>query len=191
MNLGRRLDRLVQAALAPGAVSYLSARLGEIAGAINGPVLDVGCGYASPLQAAGIAAIGLDIDAPRAAAYGRRAPAVVADATALPFADASFAAAFSFGLLHHLADVEARRAIVDMRRVTRVAGLIVIFDGVRPGKTSRPLAAAIRALDPGGHMRAEAEFLALFDGIPRWRHERVTYAATGLEGLWCIRPPTG
>jgi SAM-dependent methyltransferase len=162
----------------------------NLAGIIRGPILDVGCGFASPLRLAGIAAIGLDIDERRVRAHA--APAVVGGAARLPFTDASFAAAFSFGLLHHLADADARSAIDEMLRVVRRDGLIAIFDGVLPQKAwRRPIAAAIRAADRGHHMRTQAELLRLFDGASPWHYERVTYAATGLEGLWCVRGAGG
>jgi SAM-dependent methyltransferase len=145
------------------------------------PILDVGCGSMSPLAA--LRPIGVDIA--QARARSRRPPVIVADAAALPFADATFAAVFSFGLLHELQDDAARRVIGEMMRVGRFDGRVAIFDGVRPDEGSRPLAALIRRLD-GPHTRTERELRRLFDGRPTWHFERVTYAATGLEGMWCV-----
>jgi hypothetical protein len=94
-------------------------------------------------------------------------------------------ALFSFGLPHELPDEAARRAIGEMMRVGRFEGHVAIFDGVRPDEGSRPLAALIRRLD-GPHTRTERELRRLFDGRPTWHFVRVTYAVTGLEGLWCV-----
>src|ERR1700730_5619998 len=186
LNFARLAHGVAQALLAPGAATHISARVQNLAGIIRGPVLDVGCGFASPLPLAGIAAIGLDIDERRVRAHA--APAIVGGAARLPFADASFAAVFSFGLLHHLADAEARSAIDEMLRVARRDGLIAIFDGVLPQKAwRRPLAAAIRAADRGHHMRTEAQLLGLFAGGSGWHSERVTYAGPGIEALWCVQ----
>jgi len=187
-----RLDRVVQATLAPGAVAALSARARAIVAAAEGPVLDVGCGFSSPLLHAGIRPVGVDIDPARAGAHGRNAPAVVADAARLPFVDGAFAAAVSIGLLHHLTDRAARRAILEMMRVVRPGGPVAVFDGVLPAAPARrPLARLIRALDHGRNMRDEGELRALFDGIPGWHYQRMTYAMTGLEGVWCICRATG
>ncbi len=185
-------DRLVQAILAPGAVAVLSAQARGILAATEGPVLDVGGGYNSPLLRAGIRPVGVDIDPARARVHGHSAAAVAADAALLPFVDGAFAAAVSIGLLHHLTDQAARRAILEMMRVVRPGGPVAVFDGVLPAaRWRRPLASLIRALDHGRHMRGEPQLRALFDGIPGWHYQRMTYAMTGLEGVWCIRPTTG
>jgi len=192
MTWTARADRLVQTILAPGAAAHIEARARDLLSPALGLILDVGCGFASPLVRLAVPHIGVDIDFARIKAADRCGGVVVADAVALPFADSTFAATVSIGLLHHLADAAARRAVGEMMRVVQPDGPVVILDGVRPAAArQRPLAAAIRALDRGRHMRDEGALLALFDGIPGWRHERVTYAATGLEGVWCIRPPAG
>jgi SAM-dependent methyltransferase len=188
----QRLDAIVQLALAPGAGANLSAQAGTLLDTTpqDGAILDAGCGFASPLARAGFRLVGVDIDVRRARAHARSA--TVADARALPFANATFAAAFSFGLLHHLDDGGARQAIAEMIRVVRPGGLIAIFDGVVPDAAwRRPIAALIRALDFGRHMRSDAELRALFGGGPAWQYQRVTYAGTGLEGVWCVRGSRG
>ena len=91
---------------------------------------------------------------------------------------------FSFGLLHELADEAARRAVGEMMRVGRYDGRVVVFDGVQPEPGTRSLASIVGKLH--GPMRTERELRRLFDGRPTWHFQRVTYAATGLEGLWCV-----
>ncbi len=188
MELRERIDRLSQQVLAPGAAAYLGKRLSRRLAALGSPpVLDVGCGYGSPLPDPHRRMIGIDRDEQRARARASHAATAVADAAALPFADGHFAASISIGLLHHLDNDAARRAIGEMMRVVRPGGRVVIFDAVLPASARRrPLAAMIRALDRGNAMRTEAELRGLFRGISDWRFKRVTYAATGLEGLWCV-----
>jgi SAM-dependent methyltransferase len=152
----------------------------------DAPILDAGCGFSSPLALIGRQPVGIDRSEHRL--RERDAPGVAADAALLPFTDGAFAAAFSFGLLHHLGHEAARRAIGEMRRVVGDRGPVAIFDGVTPERRrERPAAALIRALDRGRHMRSEALLRALFDERQGWTFARVTYAATGLEVLWCIR----
>ena len=126
--------------------------------------------------------VGVDIAMDRVRAFGPAA--VVASATALPFADGSFDTVWSSGLLHHLPDEAARAAVREMRRVTRAEGLTIIFDGVLPHHGwTRPIAWLIRRLDRGSWMRREEAFEALFDSPADWRRERFTYSYTGLEGV--------
>jgi SAM-dependent methyltransferase len=190
VSLGRGFDTAVAAVLAPGAVAGFSRRTRDLVRGlpVSECVLDIGCGYNSPLAAAGFHPVLVDIDPKRVRICARTGLGLVADAGALPLASASAAAVFSFGLLHHLTDSQARRAIAEMSRVVRPGGLIAILDGVHcESAWRRPLAAAIRALDRGHHMRHEAALTALFDGAAGWHYERVTYSLTGLEGVWCIR----
>jgi len=182
------LHELSQTVLAPGARTHVRERLGRLIGGDATPdsilALDVGCGYFSPLAAFGCEVTGLDIDAGRIRHFGPRG--IVGSATSLSFADGHFDIVLSIGLLHHLDDADARRAIGEMRRVARLGGQIVIFDAVLPETAwRRPLAAAIRTLDFGAHMRGQAALRMLFDASD-WRCERVTYAATGLEGVWFL-----
>ena len=193
--LARLLHGWTQSILALGAPEYLSARLSDWAKSLGSddPVLDLGCGYASPLKEANIWAVGVDIDFQRLRNHATGL-AVLADAASLPFRNGSFAAAFSFGLLHHLDEGSARRAIGEALRVVRAGGLIVLFDGIMPESWRKPVPKLIRALDGGNYMRDERALVALFDGLSGWSFERVTYAATGLEGVWCVysvRQPEG
>jgi SAM-dependent methyltransferase len=97
-------------------------------------VLDVGCGpgsitlglaeVASPGRVVGVDLSADQFDATRAVAEARGLSVVfeTASAHALPFADASFDAAFSHALLEHLSDPVA--ALGEMRRVIRGGGCV-------------------------------------------------------------------
>ena len=102
-------------------------------------VLDVACGTGrlALLAAARVGADGgvVGVDASermlaRARSGGSAASFEVADALALPFADASFdAATIGFGL-RNLADY--RRGLAEMRRVVRPGGRVVVLEIARP-----------------------------------------------------------
>src|SRR5690606_4791767 len=140
-------------------------------------VLDVACGPASYLEAAGLAPVGVDVMESYLREYAARGRhAVRAGADVLPFADASFDGVWTFALLHHLPDAMARQTIAEMRRVCRPGGVVVIVDGVYPERAWRhPFAQAVRAADRGEHMRSAAD---LIDLLPPgdWRHERFSVA---------------
>ena len=89
------------------------------------PVLDVGCG--TGLDALALSATG--VDRSRAMcdrARSRGADVAVADATMLPFAEASFAGVRADRVFQHLEDPEA--GLAELVRVTRPGGRVVIAD---------------------------------------------------------------
>jgi len=95
-------------------------------------VLDVGCGHgrhARPLALTGQSVVGIDVSR-KLLSIGKKATSssqdfrsiewVGADATALPFPDATFDAALSIAVLHHLPSRADRLlAVTEMRRVLR------------------------------------------------------------------------
>lgn len=101
----------------------------------GGLVLDVGCGHgrhARPLALTGHRVVGIDVSR-RLLAIGKKATSAArefrviawigADATALPFPDATFDAALCIAVLHHLSSRDERiRALSEMRRVLRPGG---------------------------------------------------------------------
>jgi SAM-dependent methyltransferase len=137
-----------------------------------GTVLDVGCGPCSLLGAK----YGLDLSF----SYASHFPgiAVVGSATSLPYRDNAFDAVVSFGLLHHLDECDAQRALSEMHRVASV--WVLVTDPVLPHALSNPLAWIVRKLDRGGHVRSEMRLRALFHG---WTIHRFRYTVTGLEGV--------
>jgi SAM-dependent methyltransferase len=96
------------------------------------PVLDVGCGegeLARHLPAG--AWVGLDNSAEMLARAP--APTVQAEATALPFAEASFGSVALLYVLYHLPD--PARALAEAHRVLRPGGLVVV---AAPSRTDSP-----------------------------------------------------
>lgn len=132
--------------------------------------------------------MGLDRSLSSAAAFRRRGGvAVTASADALPFRDHRFDLVYSFGLLHHLDEETARRAVSEMIRVTSPEGETIVVDSVWPERAwRRPVAWALRRLDRGGWVRSQAGVEALLPDRAEWSCERFTYAWTGLEGVWCV-----
>ena len=185
------LYRFVGHVAAPGATRRMRAVLEQWRELHPPPgrCLDVGCGTDSWLRLLDIRPLGVDLDARRVAAFARRhGRAVQAPATALPFADGTFDSVWSFGLLHHLPDHEARLAVAEMRRVTRAGGCTVVFDAVLPRVAwHRPVASVLRRLDRGHWMRTQESLEAVLAPFGDWERKRLTYALTGLEGLLCTQ----
>lgn len=151
-------------------------------------MLDVGCGPFSLLWRLALKPVGVDRSTARIRAYRSGGLGCVGSAAALPFAAGTFDAVASLGMLHHLGDDEAARALAEMRRVTKPGGPVVVFDAVLPEPAwRRPLAWAIRQADRGGFMRGEAALCELLSVAGTWHVDRFTYAATGLEGVVCVQ----
>jgi SAM-dependent methyltransferase len=98
----------------------------------RGPVLEVGVGtglLAMPLHATGANVHGLDLSAPMVGKLVEKAggsvpfPIVLADATAMPFADGSFGAAYLRWVLHLIPDW--RGVLSEIVRVVRANGVFV------------------------------------------------------------------
>lgn len=116
--------------LSPEGVARTTATL---AGALgdDGPILEIGVGtgqVALPLREAGRAIVGIDLSRPmldvlRAKDAARRVPVVEGDATALPFRDDAFTAAYLRWVLHLIADWTA--AVAEVARVVRAGGRFV------------------------------------------------------------------
>ena len=109
----------------------LHTRLGDALAGVRGRVLDAGCGTGGLLASLrgrpGLELVGLEYNAaaaPRAAAKSA-AMIVRGSINALPFADASFAAAVSADVLCHAA-VTPPTALAELRRVLRPGGLLVL-----------------------------------------------------------------
>ncbi len=111
-----------------------------------GPVLEIGCGegrFTRVLRAVGYDASGIDVAAELVRAAERADPRgryLVADAAALPFADASFDLVVAFMSLHHVDELE--RAVVEVARVLTPAGRFCFA-------IPHPLSTAGRLVEPG------------------------------------------
>ncbi len=91
-------------------------------------VADIGCGpgnYFGRLSARGARAVGTDLSLGMAAeARAAGFPAVVADAQALPFGDASFDRVMCNHVLYHVRDIPA--ALLELRRIARHGGRVLL-----------------------------------------------------------------
>lgn len=149
--------------------------------------LDVGCGPRSRIaDTLPGTLVGIDCAMDRLRETRRDGVLCIgASATALPFAAGSFDGVVCFGLLHHLDKVDADCALAEMRRVTRPGGTLLLHDNVEPlSAVRRPLAALLRALDHGRHIREEVSLRQLLDGHGFSVGPRMTYSWTGLEACW-------
>lgn len=184
--------RLVQRVLAPGGTRTIETCLrAALAPALHdsAPWLDVGAGSRSRLDTLGRRPVVVDISLDHArAAHAKGALAVVASVEALPFADARFGVTACVGLLHHLPDHVADTGLRELVRVTTPNGRVVVFDAVLPDRPwRRPVASLIRALDRGQWMRRQPALTSLLRADEGWSVERLTYAGTGLEGVFATR----
>jgi len=95
----------------------------------GGRTLDVGCGvgmYTAAFRQEAGRAYGIEVEMERAReAAGRASGVAQAVGERLPFADGAFDVVFSHEVLEHTDD--DRRSAVEMARVTRTGGRIVIF----------------------------------------------------------------
>jgi len=108
----------------------LLALLGKTAARPSTLVLDAGCGTGgmlASLRQAGIAAIGLelDADAARVARDKGGSPVVVGSIGALPFADQIFEAVVSADVLCH-GGVDEARSLAEMRRCLKPGGALLL-----------------------------------------------------------------
>jgi len=184
------LYKWATALLAPGGGSRIVQEIRQLTLLLptGEPLLDVGCGPRSWLDRVGLSPVGLDVDSAYVRAYQARGGlAVHGSADEIPFRDGQFAGVWCIGVLHHLDDPTAQRAICEMQRVRRPQGYVAIMDAVLPRSAlASPIPFAIRRLDRGRHMRSEAELRALFPDAAEWQFKRFCYSATGLEMLCCL-----
>jgi SAM-dependent methyltransferase len=195
MKLVSSIYKLSQTSFAPRAKQHILGIVRPIISELSGipRTLDAGCGPDSYLFSLGLDPVGIDISGRLIAAYhkkGKGRKACLASADKLPFTDASFDLVWSCGLLHHLSDEAAAKAVAEMGRVCSREGTIVLFDAVLPRSFSaRPLAWLVRRIDRGRFMRTEEQVAALLDPRRTWKVERRTYTPTGLEGLVMVCRP--
>jgi ubiquinone/menaquinone biosynthesis C-methylase UbiE len=160
-------------------------------------VLDVGCGtgtlaLAAARAAPGATVTGLDADASILARARRKAARAGLEirfdegmSTALPYADASFDAVLSTLFFHHLPDDAKRRTAVELVRVLRPGGRLVVGDLGRPhGPLTRMAVRATTQLLDGTATTA----LNVGGGLPG------VLTGAGLEAVTVrdrLRAPTG
>jgi SAM-dependent methyltransferase len=186
------LYRLCQGVLAAGQERYITDGVRQLLTELPpaGQVLDVGCGPASWLWKVDMRPVGLDFSLPCATAYAQSGNfGVAGSAAALPFRTAAFDSVWSFGLLHHLPNDMARLAVMEMMRVCRPTGYVVVFDAVLPESAwDRPLAYMLRRADRGKFVRRQNEFKRILPAYDSFTIRRFTFTYTGLEALLCWSP---
>lgn len=190
----RQLERpwlyhLVHEIIAPGAEAGLAKELKRLHSQLPlaGQILDVGCGPKSQLWQIGLHPVGLDSSVAYATAFRHSGLSVLGSADNLPFHKASFDGVWSIGLLHHIPDSVARRAVEEMLRVCRPGGCVVILDAVLPHHIWRhPVAYLLRRLDRGKFMRRESEYENILPIGTSCITTRFTYGLNGLEALSII-----
>jgi len=176
--------------IAPGATDALRREVGAVLSRfpVAGSLLDVGCGPRSWLSYHGVVPIGVDISFEyMKACRDRGACPIVASAVSLPFPDDSFDGVWNVGLLHHLPDSFAVRALSEMTRVVRTTGYVAVIDAVMPKNSwKRPLAAGICRMDRGKYVRKQREFEDLLPRQSEWAIERRTISPVGIETVTCV-----
>jgi SAM-dependent methyltransferase len=138
-------------------------------------ILDLGCGVGAsiPFLPEEISYVGVDVSAPyiemARAKYGERGMFICADASLLNSQSlGSFDRAFSFGVLHHLSETVATRAIDLVRRVLRPGGMFVTIDPCYvPGQSA--IGKFLIDNDRGEYVRDQAGFERLVSGIGKVR----------------------
>lgn len=182
-----RLYRLSQLLLAPGGENVITEKIEHLLKQLPPArrILDVGCGPSSWLWRVGLHPIGLDLSLTYTKTFTNNGQtAVTGSGDALPFLDRSFDGVWSIGLLHHLPDNEARRAVGEMIRICRPGGYLVIFDAVLPDLGwRRPMAYLIRRADRGRFVRRGEDFKALLPFEKNFTMERITYSLSRLEAM--------
>jgi ubiquinone/menaquinone biosynthesis C-methylase UbiE len=127
---GRLIQFLEESAVGLAAMKYYMAAAHAIRQP-SAPVLDVGCGAGhdlSLLDALGIRAVGIDASSVMVDEARRRisVPLARADASNLPFSDASFAGARIERVLMHVADPAA--VLCEVVRCVQPGGLLTVFE---------------------------------------------------------------
>lgn len=134
-------------------------------------VLDLGCGVGAsvhylpqPLSYVGVDLSESYIETARAR-FGDRGRFICADVNAIDSRElGSFDRAFSFGVLHHLSDAVANRAVELIRQVVRPGGMFVTIDPCyAPGQPF--IAKFLIDHDRGEHVRDQVGFERLVGGL--------------------------
>jgi len=91
----------------------------------------------------------------------------VMDAGRLEFSDASFDAAVSVAMCHHLEDELIRAMVAEAFRVLRPGGALHIIDAILPGPEGSSFKRLVFTNDRGRHQRSHAAMLSLVGSCGR------------------------
>jgi len=147
-------------------------------------VLDLGAGTGAASRAAqrrGANVIAVDLaEGMLAVDAGRRPPAAIGDATALPFASESFAVVLAAFSLNHLADPAS--GLREARRVLRPAGALVAV--VYAADDDHPVKSAVEAAATTRGWKRDPWYAALqADAVPRLATVERASAVAATAGL--------
>ncbi len=153
---------------------YLAKRVAYIGELIDAgsKVLDVGCGtgvVASRLAAQGFEVTGVDPSDGMLEHLRRsdlRVTTVQGSATALPFEDGQFDLTMCVAVMHHIAQPQAvHESLIEMTRVTRPGGLVLVWDHNPRNPYWKNLMARVPQDDGSERLVPEAEIVTgLTDG---------------------------
>jgi SAM-dependent methyltransferase len=161
-QIARHYDHALPAHIAE---HYLNKRVRYIVENCSpGLALDVGCGtgvLAGRLARAGFEVTGLDPSQGMLDVMAESQPQVEGvrgDGAALPFEDGSFDLTLTVAALHHIADPDAvRRTLIEMARVTKPGGQLVVWDHNPRNPYWKSLMARVPQDDGSERLISEAE----------------------------------
>ena len=160
--------RLSQTLLAPGAKGKFAALLRDsLPQGPDAAILDLGCGSQNYGRFFEGRYLGVDCNPAYIERCSRLYPGEFRcmDATELDLEDASFDAAFSVGLCHHLTREQIRRGFAEWRRVLKPGGPLLIVDGILPLSRWNLPGWILRKMDRGAHLLPWAEWRQLFEEL--------------------------
>jgi SAM-dependent methyltransferase len=130
--------------------------------------LDFGCGtgeFAPCFPAAHYTGIDLSRTYLSYAARTYEGRFVALSVDAMPFPPATFDAALVLGVIHHLPDSVARRAVAELHRALKPGATALVMEDIPPPDLWNVAGHAMHWLDRGGFIRSDADYRALFSGF--------------------------
>ena len=133
----------------------------QLSGVSYNNVLDVGCGTGLFMDCFEGDYMGIDInyDYMKRARGKKKGDFIVADATRLHILNEKFDIVFNLGVLHHLNIQQRRRMLLEMRRVGKRGGHILIVDGLVPSDRSNVIGFILAKLDRGRYKMRIEDFM--------------------------------
>lgn len=113
----------------------------------------------------------------------------VMDATRMDFPDESFDAAIISGVLHHLGEESAHRVLVELSRVLKPGGNLLVWEDVPAKRSWNIVGHVVHRLDVGAHIRESEGYQALL--APHFRVERTSGFCSGFMdygAFHCVKP---